>query len=344
MSVIKVNNITNETGTAGPVFAGITTISSTGFMTLPAGPEEYRGGRGRGLFGGGTTPTNSNVIEYVTISTQSNATDFGDLTAARGEIGAFGSSTQGFFCGGLVNPSVVNTIEYVTISSTGNAFNFGELDATRWGGTGLSNSTRGIYGKGRNPSANPNADTFSIQRINLSSKGNASYFGDLISNVITSGACASPTRGLFGGGGAPNINSIEYITINTTGNGIDFGDLSISRRRLTGLSNSVRGIFGGGLPSPDATNVIEYVTIASLGDSIDFGDLTQTLNTLSACASPTRGIFAGGGNPSPTPTIVNVIQFITIATTGNATTFGNLTESKTISNSGCSDAHGGIGD
>lgn len=37
----------------------------------------------RGLFGGGQTPTKINVIEFVTISTAGNATDFGDLTVAR---------------------------------------------------------------------------------------------------------------------------------------------------------------------------------------------------------------------------------------------------------------------
>jgi len=38
----------------------------------------------RGLFGGGAGP--SNVIDYVTIQTTGNATDFGDLTVARGEL------------------------------------------------------------------------------------------------------------------------------------------------------------------------------------------------------------------------------------------------------------------
>ena len=43
MSEIKVNNITNYDGSSGPVISGITTVSSTGYMTLPKGPTEYRG-------------------------------------------------------------------------------------------------------------------------------------------------------------------------------------------------------------------------------------------------------------------------------------------------------------
>ena len=41
-----------------------------------------------------------------------------------------------------------------------------------------------------------------------------------------------------------------------------------------------------------------------------------------SCSSPTRGIFAGG---SVSPTTVNTIDYITIATLGNAADFGDLT-------------------
>ena len=43
----------------------------------------------RGLFGGGLssgTSTHHNVIDYVTIATTGNATDFGDLTVARSNV------------------------------------------------------------------------------------------------------------------------------------------------------------------------------------------------------------------------------------------------------------------
>jgi len=44
MSVIKVNNITNRDGTSGPVFAGITTVSSTSHMVVPTGNTGQRVG------------------------------------------------------------------------------------------------------------------------------------------------------------------------------------------------------------------------------------------------------------------------------------------------------------
>ena len=57
MSDIKINNITDKSGSSGPVFTGITTVSSTAFMVMPSGSTAFRTndplGRGRAVFGGG---------------------------------------------------------------------------------------------------------------------------------------------------------------------------------------------------------------------------------------------------------------------------------------------------
>ena len=69
MSDLKINNITDRTGGSGPVIAGVSTVSTTGAFVVPVGPTEMRGGRGRGVFGGGNTlPAMSNSIEYITIA------------------------------------------------------------------------------------------------------------------------------------------------------------------------------------------------------------------------------------------------------------------------------------
>ena len=49
MSDLKINNITDRTGDSGPVIAGVSTVTGTGAFTVPVGPTEMRGGRGRGL-------------------------------------------------------------------------------------------------------------------------------------------------------------------------------------------------------------------------------------------------------------------------------------------------------
>ena len=42
MSSIKINNITNESGTSGPVISGISTVNSSGFMRVPSGDTRTR--------------------------------------------------------------------------------------------------------------------------------------------------------------------------------------------------------------------------------------------------------------------------------------------------------------
>ena len=78
----------------------------------------------RGLFGGGYT--NSNVIDYVTIATTGNATDFGDLTVGRYYLAGCSSSTRGLFGGGYVSPASIADDD-VTLASTGNDTDFGDL-------------------------------------------------------------------------------------------------------------------------------------------------------------------------------------------------------------------------
>jgi len=359
MSQISVNDISSLDGKSGPVISGITTVSSTGYMMIPAGPTEYRGGRGRGVFAGGYTPgvfpfagTRQNTIDYITIETLGNSSDFGDLTIARTMSADAASSTRGLFAGGTSPTTQINTIDYITISSTGNAFDFGDLLTTKGRSSGCSNNTRGVFMGGYLQSPTFTGYT-GIEFVTISSLGNSSKFGDLFTGRYGASSCASPTRGIFAGGGESNptftgYNIIDFITISTLGNAQDFGDLLLpgGKRLLSGCSNSIRGLFAGGIESPLGSgannNVIEYITIASTGDSIDFGDLTQARRFLQATANRTRGVFGGGYTPTPTAQGLNTIDYVNIMSTGNAQDFGDLTR---LMNAGSalSDAHGGLG-
>jgi hypothetical protein len=78
---------------------------------------------------GGQSPT-SNVIQYITIASTGNATDFGDLTVARNYTPGASNATRGVFCGGNDGGSGLNVMDYITIDSTGNATDFGDLPNT----------------------------------------------------------------------------------------------------------------------------------------------------------------------------------------------------------------------
>ena len=131
------------------------------------------------------------------------------------------------------------------------------------------------------------------------------------------------SRGLMGGGTTPAVtNAIDFINVDTTGNSSDFGDLSYARRGVAALASRTRGVFAGGRSSDN--NGIDFVTIASTGNAADFGDLTITSHHGTGISDGTRGIITAMENSSWTNNNSNRIDYITIASTGNANDFGDL--------------------
>jgi hypothetical protein len=281
----------------------------------------------RGVFGGGYQTSNTNTMSYITISSQGDATDFGDLTVARYAFAGCSSTTRGVFGGGFSGSSNYNTMDYITIATTGNAIDFGDLTAATKDIAACSSTTRGVFGGGYTGDF-----TNTMEYITIATTGNAIDFGDLTAAKSQVSACSSTTRGVFAGS-SPVTNSIDYITIATTANATSFGDLTIARQGTAACSSTTRGVFGGG---NGPSNVIDYITIATTGNATDFGDLNVARRELAACSSTTRGIFGGGYGGS------NTLDYITIATTANATSFGDLTEVQ-ISLAALSNAHGGLG-
>jgi len=174
-----------------------------------------------------------------------------------------------------------------------------------------------------------------IHYIHIHTQGNSQDFGDLAyapNGYATS--YGSNTRGLTAGGYSPTVNTINYITIATTGDAKDFGDISLSNGvyAMGPAGSNTRGLFGGGYQAPGspaaiaAQAQINYVTMQSLGNSADFGDLVQGVRYPSGFGSSTRAIWAGGRTNDPAPAAnKNVIQYVTVASLGNATDFGDLT-------------------
>lgn len=200
----------------------------------------------------------------------------------------------------------------------------------------LDGGARGLIGGGYYASAINN-----IQYITITTAGNAIDFGDR-TIVGTGGAFSSATRGVMGGAWAPTyVNTVDFITMSSTGNAQDFGDKTALQSRMGGISNSTRGCFAGGFKAPAALNTIDFCTIASTGNFVDFGDLTTNKENPSGnINSPTRGFFAGGdvaGDGTESPSI----NRITIATTGNAISIGELATGST-GGAGTSSATRGI--
>ena len=160
------------------------TIATTGdaldFGDLTQGRQHLAGASNgaRSVFAGGVTTTSQygrqNTIDYITIATTGNATDFGDLTGGINSPAGCSDNTTALFGGGSYWSSQ-NRIDYVTIATTANALDFGDLTVARSHAGAAANSTRGVFAGGYGSSAN--VDT--IDYITIASTGNATDFGNL---------------------------------------------------------------------------------------------------------------------------------------------------------------------
>ena len=328
MSELNASNLRKEHGNEGPDLVGTTELTSPYFMVPPSGNtkerpqnpqpgtlrfntdigslEYFKGdtigwetidrnpnvnldGGARALYMGGATPAAVNTIDYFTISTLGDATDFGDLVEVKQNGGGVSSRVFGLLGGGW-NGSPANMIQKITFASTGNSVDTGvDTSASKNATGGLSNGTRGLFCGGASPTVNAEVDG-----IDIASSGVKFDWGDLTTAKYYLQGCSSSTRGIIAAGVLaspfPNTNAIDYVTIATAGSAADFGDLPDARGRGASLSNSTRAVFGGSHP---VTVSISYVTIATTGNTVDFGDLTVTRAPTGA-SSPTRGLFMGG--------------------------------------------------
>lgn len=284
-------------------------------------------------FGGGRIAGNSiNTIEYISVSTTGNASDWGDLSVARFNLAACGSSTRGVFIAGNrepVSPTATNVMDYITFTSQGNAVDFGDVanpdNSYQW--SAASNATRGIITR-----------LDDIFYITIASTGNTTNFGGWGEQRGAASMAANETRAVVFAGNSGQ-NTMDYVTIATTGSQTSFGNVANLIGECASGSSDTRGLVFGGRDTPSGSdrNVIAYITFATTGNTSDFGDLTVARNSCAGGSSKLRAVCAGGVSGSE----VNVMDYVTIATLGDAADFGDLsTANKNLA--GASNASGGV--
>jgi len=246
------------------------------------------------------------------------------------------------YLGGLITKDeslVIPSDNYETTSASG-VWTLEEAltltKANRWPTAGNA-APNGIFMGGSD-----GAGTYynTIQTISIGTTGNTNDFGDLTeSKEVWDGVAGNATRSIaFGGNANAATNVIEYVNPTSAGNGQDFGDMPVNDTNvaLAALANNTRAIY-----QRKEGVTIEYVTIASTGNPSDFGDaVVSRRNGAAGFASTTRGCIAGGMDAS-SGTKRNQIDYITIASTGDATDFGDLTVAR-YSPAGCSNATRGL--
>ena len=149
---------------------------------------ESGGGNGtRGVWMGGTAAVSpysstTNVIDYITVATPGNATDFGDLVTARyvGTVAGAGTDDRALYFGGYTGSAGTRQIDYITVSTTGNASDFGDLSSaisTPYSGSAAANATRAVYLAAYTNNV--------MEYVTMSTTGNAADFGDQLGTTNT---------------------------------------------------------------------------------------------------------------------------------------------------------------
>ena len=278
---------TTDVGTQfGTTFNDVTTFNSQAYMVLPGGNTRERN-RGRGLIGQGSNTT---------------------------------------------SPSNVKAISFIEIQSGGTAFDFGDsTNGSMYAMTAVSSSTRAVFAGGHTSQSSPYPTTNLMEFVTIANTSKCTNFGDLDVAAANRTGVSNQTRGLIAGGYSPNTRQIDKITIATAGDAGDFGDLSdqgfYGLNQGGMISSTTRGLFAGGSgnSAPVAVNTITFVLIASDSNSTDFGDLTHTNGYFNVGNSNgVRGVFMGGADIDSPYAVTDQIDFVTIATAGNATDFGSL--------------------
>jgi hypothetical protein len=173
-------------------------------------------------------------MDYVTISSTGNASNFGDLTQARAGPSATsnGTNNRGVAIGGR-NPcnSNYNTIDYWNISSTGNATTFGTWGDVTFGlGVSSNDTNERAVGGGSNQGGSNTA----MYYITINSTGNGTSFGSLSTAIGSAWACSNGTSERM----CIGDEAIQYCTINSPSNTSAFGDLSASSFCESGTSGA----------------------------------------------------------------------------------------------------------
>lgn len=308
---------------------GETTISSAmSVMPIAGDTALFSGGR-EGV--GFTTIT---TLNFINISSSSNAVTFGDLLIERYEHSSTSNGTngRGVFSGGVTDNGslLIDSIEYLTINVPGDGQVFGELSATEYRGEAVSNGTtnRGVFALG----AIGAGSIFSniIDYITISTTGSATDYADMRQESIDFAGTSngSNDRAIFADGSEPLLAyplGIDYKTISTGATTVLFGFLLEERTSdPAAVSNTTdeRGVFTGG---SSFRNLIDFITISTTGNAGLFGYLNDGGKRRHGAASNGTNdgaVFAGGVNGVSAST--DSIDHITITSTGNATDFGDL--------------------
>ena len=249
--------------------------------------------------------------QYVNITTDSPEQHTGGTKAVM-----VGGSNPSIYTGTYAGS---NVIQSVNMSTTGNTSDFGDMSINPLNPTVTSDRTRLLSAGGFDNPSNVNTINF----VTMSSEGNGQDFGDLPFLRQNMAGANSSTRSVFCNGSHSGAhNTIVFVTTQSLGDAIDFGDSSKTRSSSRAVASPTRMVIGGG--GDPQFNTIDYITFSTQGNAADFGDLVNIKKYAAGGSNAVRGLFANGNASDPSLVVYQVIDYVTIATLGNALDFGDM--------------------
>tara|TARA_R100000458_G_C8243363_1_gene221847 strand:- start:502 stop:1296 length:795 start_codon:yes stop_codon:yes gene_type:complete len=257
-------------------------------------------------------------MDYKSLSNTSNATDFGDTTAAKIYWAAGGGSDMAVAANGD------GDIDYIAnIASTGNAASWGSLGTTRSDFAMCSNGTRGLISGGN--ASNTASDI--IEYFHFDTIGSTWAFGNLSQARWALASTGSDSRALYAcGTNGSAQNTIDYNEYATPATSTDFGNMQFSAYGSAGCSDNTYAAFSAGWVG-SYTTTMKYVTIDTPGNSQNFGDLSgNNWYRAGACSNGDTGVWGGGRGSSDS----DVVNYRDISNGGSAYDMGDLTVARSV--------------
>ena len=306
--------------------------TSTSIEYVPPPPIIMYGDRG--LFAGGNTPSASNAVEYIDITTASDAATFGTLSTGIAHGGTASNGTIGIFYGINANTAASNR-DYFTIPSNPGAVTASEAGALSTGRKEPGSAGDGTYGTfaGSVPtSSNSNTTLDSIEYITIATTSAGATFANLSATTGSLAGASDGTNAYYFGGYNYNLTSnwdnkrIETLVIATQGQQSSFGNLANDRYNHSAAGNETYGVIAGGGPGGTQTpnSTIERIAYATQTTATSFGSLNGGGRWKNGSLNnETYAIFAGGYTLGP-DTYYGTMNFVTIDGAGGSSAFGNL--------------------
>jgi hypothetical protein len=215
-------------------------------------------------------------IDRFSFTSNTTATDHGDLTRDTGGCVGCSSSTNGYAVSGHRGPSNAqsNIIDTFTFGSNSNATDHGDMSmAGRARSGGHSSLTDGYVSGGETPGPPSVTRVDIIDKFAFASNTTASDHGDIsVTRSYVSGQ-SSNTHGFTSGGYTGSVsNVIDKFTFGSSNNSTDHADLSVARSALAGQSSTTHGYCSAGYNGAHS-NIIDKFAFASTANATDHGDL-----------------------------------------------------------------------